>query len=145
MGTTRRGFIGLLVSVGVASFVEIGLPGVAKPKTIPKNNRIVLPGEEKLIRLKPMGGFRPRRIVIPTLIATGFSILDFKVDSENQFTSDNIPAELFSEVSYPVNLDLPRTKEEFSVLIKNEKDEPKEFRMVVIGTIPDGRQYVIGF
>lgn len=95
-------------------------------------------GQQQDIELRPQRLFRSERLVVSSVIAPFFNILDVKIGQETQFVASGaLPAQIFSEVGVGVRLkgDTANLGNTIVVSIQNIDTETRTFAGAIIGTV----------
>lgn len=95
-------------------------------------------GQQLDIELRPQRLFRSERLVVSSVIAPFFNILDVKIGQETQFVASGaLPAQIFSEVGVGVRLkgDTANLGNTIVVSIQNIDTETRTFAGAIIGTV----------
>ena len=94
--------------------------------------------QQQDIELRPQRLFRTERLVISSLIAPFFSVLDVKIGQETQFVASGaLPATIFSEVAVGVRLkgDTANLGNTIVVSLLNNDAVQQTFSGAIIGTV----------
>ena len=90
------------------------------------------------ITAPPQNLFRTERLVIPSDIAFGFGVADFKVGNESQLVSGGeLPAAMFTEVSIDTDIHFKTAEvgNQISIQVRNKGAVAVEFVAGMIGTV----------
>lgn len=102
--------------------------GVAEP--------LVDPGRVALYRARPQIHFKSRRLVIPSVLASNFELLNVAVLGRPAL-SEQLPAELFSETEFNYSpqfvWDTCAPGDEIVMAVQNVSREPSSFTACMIG------------
>ena len=94
-------------------------------------------GSTATITSRPQIPFRGERLIVPSDIAGGFSILDLRVGKNSQFTSSGaVPARTFQEnaVGIRLMLDTAQISQDVTLSVMNIGGAPQTFRAALIGS-----------
>lgn len=95
-------------------------------------------GQQQDIELRPQRLFRTERLVISSVIAPFFRVLDVKIGQETQFVASGaLPATIFSEVAVGVRLkgDTANLGNTIVVSLQNIDAQTRTFSGAIIGTV----------
>lgn len=95
-------------------------------------------GQQQDIELRPQRLFRSERLVVSSVIAPFFNVLDVKIGQETQFVASGaLPAQIFSEVGVGVRLkgDTANLGNTIVVSLQNIDTETRTFSGAIIGTV----------
>lgn len=95
-------------------------------------------GQQQDIELRPQRLFRTERLVVSSVIAPYFRVLDVKIGQETQFVASGaLPATIFSEVAVGVRLkgDTANLGNTIVVSLQNIDTSTRTFSGAIIGTV----------
>lgn len=95
-------------------------------------------GQQQDIELRPQRLFRSERLVVSSVIAPYFRVLDVKIGQETQFVASGaLPATIFSEVAVGVRLkgDTANLGNTIVVSLQNIDTNTRTFSGAIIGTV----------